>query len=93
LKILMKDYLEEKKYLEIARYCKKIQKYLNISKKDYKGYKNIEIELVPIPKEKLKSGKNIFINHTMDIIITLILTMIKNKLIEIISLKMTMYQK
>ena len=58
----MKEFLEEKKYLEITRYCKKIQKSLNITKKDYKGYKNIEIELIPIPKEELKNGKNIFIS-------------------------------
>ena len=61
IRLLLKDYLEEKIYLELSRYNKKLQKILALSKKYYRGCKNIEIELIPISKEELKQGKNYFI--------------------------------
>ena len=51
--------LKEKKYLELIRYNKILQEILNISLKNYKGYDDIEIELIPTD---FISEKNIFIN-------------------------------
>ena len=43
--------LQRKKILQIIKYNKKIQNRLNISKKDYKEYNDIEIEIIPTNKE------------------------------------------
>ena len=50
--------LEQKLYLKLIKYNKKIQKKLNFSIKDYKEYNQIEIEITPV-KNNI-SGK--FIN-------------------------------
>ena len=53
------DYLQEKTFLEIIRYNKKLQKSTKTSINDYKSFHNIKIEL--IPTENFKVG-DIFIN-------------------------------
>ena len=51
------DNMTKKKKLQIVKYNKRIQNRLNLSIKDYKEYREIEIEIIPI---KDKYGK--FIN-------------------------------
>lgn len=53
------DYLQEKTFLEIIRYNKKLQKSTKTSINDYKSFHNIKIEL--IPTDNFKVG-DIFIN-------------------------------
>ena len=62
LKMIFKECLIEKTYLEIVRHNKKIQKRISISTQDYKDYYKIEIILIPVKREKLKKEKNNFIN-------------------------------
>ena len=58
---IIKDYLAQKIYLNLARYNKRLQKKLDVSIKDYKNFFNtIIIELTP--KLFLTKGKNYFIN-------------------------------
>ena len=60
---IIKDYLDDKRYLKIAMYNKVLQSRLNIDKTDYKKFYNrIEIELKPIDILS-KDNDNIFINR------------------------------
>ena len=55
------DNLQKNKFLNIIKYNKKLQKIINIDKKDYEEYLKIEIEIIPV---KDKEGK--FINKMKD---------------------------
>ena len=46
-------------YLNLIKYNKKLQKKFDISLKDYKSFKEIEIEIIP---RYNKISQNIFIN-------------------------------
>ena len=65
LKLLF-EYLQQKQLLEIIKYNKKLQKDLNIGKKDYQKYLEIEIEIIPYFKKNqtfinyLKKDKKFF---------------------------------
>ena len=48
LGIILKQNLGVKACMEIIKYNKKLQKKLNISLNDYKNYKKIELELIPL---------------------------------------------
>ena len=59
-KMIIKDYLDEKRYLSLFKYNKKYQKILEITLKDYeKKFLQIEIELVL--KNPLIEEENIFV--------------------------------
>ena len=59
-KMIIKDYLDEKRYLSLFKYNKKYQKILEITKDDYaKKFLQIEIELVL--KNPLIEEENIFV--------------------------------
>ena len=61
LRKIIKEHLEEKKYLKLALYSKKLQKKLELSLNNYINlFYSLEIELTPI--KGLKEDKNIFIN-------------------------------
>ena len=64
LGLILKKYLTKKTYLLLVKNNKSLQKALNISLIDYKKYSNqMEIDLIPIDKEKIKEEKYIFINY------------------------------
>jgi len=62
LDIVFKKYLKGKNYLSIIKHNKKLQKRLNITLEDYKTFKKIEIELIPIKELEETNEKYIFIN-------------------------------
>ena len=48
------DNMTKKKKLEIVKYNKRIQNRLNLDIKDYKEYREIEIEIIPIKSKHKK---------------------------------------
>ena len=56
--------LSQKFYLLLFKYNKRLQKKLELTKKDYKTYNQIEIDIIPIDLEKNK--KNTIINYFFD---------------------------
>ena len=65
LRIIIKEHLEEKKYLQLVNYNKKFQKKLELSLENYiNNYYRIELELLPI--KIITEDKNIFINISIE---------------------------
>ena len=56
--------LSTKLYLEIFKYNKKLKKKLELSKKDYKIYNQIEIDIIPIELDTER--KNTIVNYFSD---------------------------
>ena len=56
--------LSTKLYLEIFKYNKKLKKKLELSKKDYKIYNQIEIDIIPIELDTER--KNTIVNYFYD---------------------------
>ena len=58
------SYLNPRIYLLLYKYNKNLQKKFELTKKDYKEYNQIEIEI--IPTESIKEGKNTIIHYFND---------------------------
>ena len=58
------SYLNPRYYLLLYKYNKKLQKKLELTKKDYKAYNQIEIEITPT--DLIKNNKNTIINYYYD---------------------------
>ena len=58
------SYLNPKIYLLLYKYNKKLKKKLELTKKDFKAYNQIEIEI--IPTELIKDKKNTIINYFVE---------------------------
>ena len=57
---IVKDCLNLKRYLKLARYNKKFQERLELSLENYKDYSQIKIEII-LKKEELNQQNNYFI--------------------------------
>ena len=56
--------LSTRLYLELFKYNKKLKRRLELSKKDYKSYNQIEIDIIPLQLEK--RGKCTIVNYYYD---------------------------